>query len=177
MAYLLRCNPPCYFVLLSSSRTVIVAYSWFVGELFDRGVGCEAEGAGAHKVDVGVGVVGRPRGVAVEVAAVGTDDERRFEFRLDSHRSVEYRHVVGVDTLLAEVVQGLVHRHTPSVGAFLLVVDAPQTRAGRHQLVARALLLHIFLKAKHTYILRLVFSRVSFRNSGSTVLVLMTTPP
>ena len=88
MAYLLRCNPPCYFVQLSSSRTVVVAYSWFVGELFDGGVGCEAEGAGAHEVDVGVGVVGGPSGVAPEVAAVGTDDERRFGFRLGCHGSV-----------------------------------------------------------------------------------------
>ena len=130
---------------------MFIANVRFVGELFDRGVGCEAEGAGAHEVDVGVGVVGRPRGVAPEVAAVCTDDERRFGFRLGCHRLVEYRHVGWVDTLLAEVVQGLVHCHAPGVGVGFLVVDAPQPRgAGRHQLVARALLLHIILKAKHT---------------------------
>lgn len=51
---------------------------WFVGELFDRRVWCQSEGASAHKVDVGVGVVARPRGVAVEVCAGGADDEDRL---------------------------------------------------------------------------------------------------
>ena len=87
MAYLLRCNPPCYFVLLSSSRTVVVAYSWFVGEDFGLAgefgegmVGVEVEGAGAHKVDMGLLVERRPRGVAVKMLAGRT--RHQFGLRL-----------------------------------------------------------------------------------------------
>ena len=59
---------------------VFVAFTLFVGELFDRCVGCEAEGAGAHEVDVGVNVVGRPRGVAVKMLAGRT--RHQFGLRL-----------------------------------------------------------------------------------------------
>lgn len=49
-----------------------------VGELFDRGVRSEAEGAGAHEVDVGVDIVGGAGGVADEVAAGGAGDGLRL---------------------------------------------------------------------------------------------------
>lgn len=59
---------------------MFIANVRFVGELFDRCVGCEAECAGAHEVDVGVGVVGRPRGVAVKMLAGRT--RHQFGLRL-----------------------------------------------------------------------------------------------
>ena len=53
---------------------------WFVGELFDRRVGCQSEGASAHKVDVGVDVAAGATGIAPEVAACATSDEHGLGF-------------------------------------------------------------------------------------------------
>lgn len=113
----------------------------------------ETEEADAHEVDVRVGVVTGAVVVAVEVAAVGTLHQNRFcDFfeLIYSHSSVHYRHLFGIGTFAAEIVDSLVHCHAQRIGVFLSVVDTPQSVACRHQFVAGASLFHPILVSPHS---------------------------
>ena len=68
---------------------MFIAFVWFVGELFDRGVWCQFEGAGAHEINMGVGVVGGACGVEVEVSASGAGDGGRFVGGLHGELRIE----------------------------------------------------------------------------------------